>query len=534
MELSLIPESAPFNAEQRAWLNGFLAGWLGLQGGPESAAMAAALGIPTALPLPAAPVAEPVKEPEPWHDPALAIDERLKLAEGKPAANLFMAAMAQLDCGSCGYQCRTYAEAIATGAEKRLNLCSPGGAETSKLLKKLVKQQMPSNNGEKPAADRHVKSERSAPWSRENPYTASVIHSLRLSGAGSEKETRHVELRLGVDGPAYEVGDSLGVFPENCPDLVNDIISALGASGDELVPGRAGDSNELRAALRCDVCLTEVTEPLLELLAASALDPKEAGLARACLDDDGSISGADVLDALRRFPSARLAPDEFVVALSELKPRLYSISSSPRRHPGEVHLTVRRVTFEANGRVRKGVASTMLADRVAPDSSLRVFVQKSHGFRLPANPDTPIIMIGPGTGIAPFRAFLQERAALGSTGKAWLFFGDQRAAHDYLYQDELAEMLGRGVLTHLDTAFSRDQERKIYVQDRLAERGAEVFEWIESGAHLYVCGDAKRMAADVDRALREILRYHGGMSEDAARAQLASLATAGRYLRDVY
>jgi sulfite reductase (NADPH) flavoprotein alpha-component len=223
-----------------------------------------------------------------------------------------------------------------------------------------------------------------------------------------------------------------------------------------------------------------------------------------------------------------------VTALGAIAPRLYSISSSPERCKGQVHLTVRRVAYDVNGRTRKGVASTMLADRVGPGSPVRVYVQKSHGFTLPADPETPIIMVGPGTGIAPFRAFLQERDEHGAKGKSWLFFGDRSSAHDFLYEDELTDFLRRGVLTRLDTAFSRDQDQKVYVQHRLIERGEELFAWLENGAHLYVCGDAKRMAADVDRALREIVRHHGRMSEEAAAAYVKALTTSGRYRRDVY
>jgi sulfite reductase (NADPH) flavoprotein alpha-component len=526
MDISLIPESAPFNAEQRAWLNGFFAGWLGLQNSTEA--------VPPAVTPEPLQESKTEPEPEPWHDPALAIDERLRLAEGKPIARRLMAAMAQLDCGACGYLCRTYGEAIADGVEKRLTLCSPGGAETSKTLKKLVKERIPiqpvngvSRNGRSDAQSYNE-------WSRESPFTASVIRSVKLNRAGSEKETRHVEIALGADGPIYEVGDALGVYPENCPQLVEELIAALRASGDESVTRAAEKPRSLRPALLTERCLTEVTEPLLELLAASAVDPAEIAAARELINDDGPIAGADVLDIIQRFPSARPDLAAFVGALAGLRPRLYSISSSPKRHPGQVHLTVSRVAYEANGRLRKGVASTMLADRVGPNSSLRVFVQKSHGFTLPADPDTPVIMIGPGTGIAPFRAFLHERDAVGAKGKTWLFFGEQRAATDFLYEDELADFLERGVLTRLDSAFSRDQEHKIYVQDRIAQRGAELFAWLEQGASIYVCGDAKRMAADVDRALRELIAHHGGITIQSARERLAAMAAAARYRRDVY
>jgi len=523
MDISLIPDTAPFNPEQRAWLNGFLAGWLGL--------------VPNGTPVPAgalpsaAPLAVPQKEepaPEPWHDPSLAIDERLGLAEGQPLPRRLMAAMAQLDCGSCGYVCRTYAEAIAGGTESRLSLCSPGGTETSKALKRLVKEQAPSANGhakEAPAAKPATNG-----WSRENPFLARVLRTLNLNGEGSDKETRHVEIELGNDGPSYAVGDSLGIYPENCDALVEEILDALGARGDEeLSPGTS-----LRAALVEQCCLSEVTEEMLVRLAECATDPDETDALRALIDDDGPIAGHDVLDVLRRFPSARPAPADFAAGLAALRPRLYSISSSPQRHAGQVHLTVRRVAFEHNGRGRKGVASTMLADRVNSGSPVRVFVQKSHGFTLPSDPATPIIMIGPGTGIAPFRAFLHERDVVGATGKSWLIFGDQRQATDFLYEEELNDFSNRGVLTRLDTAFSRDQDAKVYVQHRLLEQGAELYAWLEQGACVYVCGDAKRMAADVDRALREVVALHGGKSPEAAASYVADLGKSGRYRKDVY
>ena len=277
-----------------------------------------------------------------------------------------------------------------------------------------------------------------------------------------------------------------------------------------------------------------MNEVLLDRLADVATDPGELARLGELIKDDSPIAGFDVLDVLRAFPSARISIEEFVASLSPMKPRLYSISSSPKRHAGQVHLTVRRVGYEFNGRVRKGAASTMLADRVQPDSPVRVFVQPSHGFSLPADPDAATILIGPGTGIAPFRAFLHERDAVGATGKNWLFFGDQRSEYDFLYENELSDFLRRGVLTRLDTAFSRDQGGKVYVQDRLREKGAELFSWLETGAHLYVCGDAKRMAADVDRALREVVRDHGSMTDNQAKAYVARLASEGRYKRDVY
>jgi sulfite reductase (NADPH) flavoprotein alpha-component len=543
MDMMLIPETAPFNAEQRAWLNGFLAGWLGLQASTTNgaAAIGAALNAPTAPALP--PVETPAKaeeevEAESWHDPALPMDERLKLAEGKPFKRRLMAAMAQLDCGACGYLCKTYSAAIADGSETSLTLCSPGGTETAKMLKKLVKENKesaPPSNG-KAANDAPTAAAAKAAtseWSRKNPFTARLLRTQRLTGPGSEKETRHIEIDL-AGGPTYEVGDSLGIIPENCSALVDELVAALGARGDEPVLSPTRVETTLRESLARHCCLKEISQDLLERLAHKASDPGEASELRALVDDDAPIAHYDLLDLLLRFPSARLEPSDFIGLLADLKPRLYSISSSPKRHVGQVHLTVRKVEYQFNNRPRKGVASTMLANRVEPGTLLRVFVQKSHGFTIPADPNAPMIMIGPGTGIAPFRAFLHERDAIGAKGSNWLFFGDQRCTEDFLYEDELIDFLRRGLLTRLDTAFSRDTEAKVYVQHRIKERGADVFDWLEHGASVFVCGDAKRMAADVDRALREVVREHGKPDDQGAAAYIAKLSSSGRYCRDVY
>ncbi len=532
MELSLIPESAPFNAEQRAWLNGFLAGWLGLQGAPTNDA--AVSSLPSLAPaLPSEPASE--AEPEPWHDPALGLNERLSLAEGKPLAPRLMATMAQLDCGTCGYLCRTYAEAIANGSETSLTLCSPGGSETSKALKRLMKENKPATNGStngRPPAQEMTHQETQA-YSRKNPFSAKILRSDCLTGPGSEKEVRHVEIDL-TEGPSYEVGDSLGLFPENCSDLVDELIAVSGMDSQQIVPLSDLGEVSLREALIRSRDLAEIRDDLLQLLADSTSDQREAQRLAALLEDSSEIEGFDILELLKAFPSARPKTQEFVTALAPLRPRLYSISSSPKRHQGQVHLTVRRVSYEFGDRTRKGVASTMIADRVSAGSEVRVFVQKAHGFSLPDDHRADVVMVGPGTGIAPFRAFLHEREASGAQGRNWLFFGDQRRESDFLYQDELLQMRDRGILTRLDTAFSRDQAEKVYVQHRILEHGAELYKWLKGGAFFYVCGDAKRMAADVDFALRSVLKTHGAMDDESAAAYLRELAASGRYARDVY
>jgi sulfite reductase (NADPH) flavoprotein alpha-component len=542
LPLPVLPDSAPFSPSQRAWLNGFFAGLLNTQG-------VATAGGSTALPVGDAPASPPDAEEEfPWHDPAIPIDERLKLAKGRPHPRVLMAAMAQLDCGACGYDCKTYAEAIASGEENDLTRCTPGGRDTAKMLKQLAAAapaaQPVKTAGAKAGADsaktESIAAGSPAPgsdsaWNRNNPFPARLLKTACLNGAGSAKDTRHVALDLKGSGLTYKVGDALGVYPENCPDEVAEVVEALGASGAEDVCGWDGQAVSLFEALLRDYTITRPTPGLIELMTDRATDAAERDALAALRDDpDGPAPGVHVIDLLRRFPSARPSADDFVTALSPLAPRLYSISSSLRACPGEVHLTVGAVRYTNDrGRACKGVASTFLADRVRPGMRVRVFVHPSHKFGL-CDGDRPIIMVGPGTGIAPFRAFLQERAAAGATGKSWLFFGDQRSACDFLYRDELEGYLRDGVLTRLETAFSRDQSEKVYVQDRMMARAHELWEWLQLGACFYVCGDAKRMASDVDKALRRIIAEQGRLPAEAADQFVAAMVREGRYQRDVY
>lgn len=535
--LPVLPDSAPFTPAQRAWLNGFLAGLLNTQ--PSAQA-----GTGTSVPVDAnategvsvADVTE-VDEDFPWHEPSLALAERLKLAEGKPVARLLMAAMAQLDCGACGYVCKTYAEAIADGSEKDLTRCMPGGRETGRALKELVASATALSKGKsaKPQAAGKVSETalESAAWTRDNPFAARLLRCERLNGPGSAKDTRLVVLDLKGSGITYKVGDALGVYPENCPDLVQDVIEGLNANGAEDVGGWDGRPTSLRDALLRDYTITRPSPVLIELLADRATDPAEKAALTALRDDDDAPT-AQVLDLLRRFPSARLAPDDFVSACSPLAPRLYSISSSLRAHPDQVHLTVGAVRFTGEGgRPCKGVASTFLADGLRPGMKVRVFPHASHKFGL-CDGDRPIVMVGPGTGIAPFRAFLQERAAARASGKSWLLFGDQRSDCDFLYRDELEQFRRDDVLTRLDTAFSRDQGEKVYVQHRMLEHAAELWTWLEAGAAFYVCGDAQRMASDVDKALRQVIAAEGKLTAAEADKYVADMVRAGRYQRDVY
>ena len=558
MPPALIPETAPFDAEQRAWLNGFFAGLLGMVDGREHQNGSALSGAPPALAdaisaisAISAPPAEAGAEGAtaegeqfPWHDPALPLAERLALAEGKPFERRLMAAMAQLDCGACGYLCKTYAEGIARGDESSLALCSPGGKETAATLRKLLKGRRNGgvvvtgeNGGARTREDREANAaggEESGGVRdhRKNPFAATLVSSTNLNRSGSAKETRHVVLDLSGSGLTYEVGDALGVYPTNCPELVEQVIEASAARGDERVVERDGRGRSLREVL-ADRDLRDAGEDLLGLLIEVAPASSRDRLRELAAEDD-ALAELDVLDLLQIASPERADVERFAEALAPLAPRLYSIASSPRAHPEEVHLTIAKATVIAGGRLRKGVASTMFAERLAPGDRVRVFVQPSHGFRLPADPLVPIVMVGPGTGVAPFRAFLEERRASGATGDAWLFCGDRNRATDFLYEDELAAYLADGTLARLDTAFSRDQETKVYVQDRMREHGAELFPWLERGAYFYVCGDARRMAGDVDQALCEVVARHGDRSPEEARAYVSELAKGKRYLRDVY
>ena len=546
MSVSLVPETAPFDADQRAWLNGFFAGLLGMpEGDGAGAAIAqnvAATGLLEAAPEAAEPAQEDTEDYDDaeWHDPGLPIDERLELAEGKPKAARLMAAMAQLDCGSCGYLCKSYSAAIADGSESNLTLCSPGGKDTAKALKRIVKESAAEDDGTPAAASSVASAPATGPlaenagWSRANPYPARLLAVRNLNGDGSAKHTAHVEIELGDDGPTYEVGDALGVFPRNCPDLVAAIIDRLGCPPDMLVDSPQGGQAPLKMVLERDVSLAAPTEELLDLLVGSTSDNADEALLRAWLEDEDTLEDRDVLDVLTAIATARPDPSRLAMALDPLNPRLYSIASSPKTVGSQVHLTVGRVSWDKDGRERKGVASTFLAERCGEGEQVAVFVQKSHGFTVPADPDAPMIMIGPGTGIAPFRAFLQEREAAGSGGDNWLFFGDQKESCDYLYRDEIAGWQERGLLTKCSTAFSRDQAEKVYVQNRMHEHAEELFAWLERGGSVFVCGDASRMAVDVDNMLHRIVAEQGQMSEAEAKAYVKALTDGGRYVRDVY
>jgi sulfite reductase (NADPH) flavoprotein alpha-component len=523
----LLPENAPFSPEQRVWLSGFFAGYLNLD---TAAVTALSPGEATAL-LDAAPAE--ADDEAPWHDPAMAIADRMALAEGKPLKRRMFAAMAQQNCGQCGYLCETYSAAIVEGKEPRLNLCAPGGKETLRMLKSLAEELGTATVVPAASVAAAPSPAAAAPkgMSRDNPTTAVFLGRRKLNGAGSEKATYHVEFDLADSGLDYVAGDSFGVFAENDPRLVDAVIALIGARPDHDVGGVS-----LRTALLRERALGPAPDGLFQLISFVTGGPARAkaqALARGD-DPDGDLALLDVLGTLHKFSGLKISPEAFVEALDLLQPRLYSISSSPKHQPGRLTLTVDAVRYRLGARERQGVASIFLGERIAEGATLPVYLQKAHGFGLPADPATPVIMVGPGTGIAPFRAFLQERAAIKAPGRNWLFFGHQRVATDFFYREELDALRDQGVLTRLSLAWSRDGEQKVYVQDRMRERGAELWAWLKDGAHFYVCGDAKRMAKDVERAMVDIATSHGGLSAEAAIAFVAGLKKTGRYQADVY
>lgn len=575
-----IPDSAPFSPEQRAWLNGFFAGMFSRQPAGESKIESS----PSGLSHPESKILKPltilwgsqtgtaeslakqaakaagkrgfaptIVDMASTSAPDLASAESLLVitstyGDGEPPDNakpLYDAVRAEgapalpasLNYSVCGLgdsnyelfcQCAkdfdsAFAKLGATRATDRVD-CDvdydePFEAWLEAALGALGMSDVERKMDDVPAGGntsdiRHETSDISPVFGKKNPFPAPLLKVLNLNGEGSAKEVNHVEFSLAESGLSYEAGDALAVVPENCPDLVAAVLTALDSDGEEAVTTAAGE-RPLRAALTQNF---DLGKPNAKLLAALKVEPSDSII--------------DVLDALAAAPKPLPALPDLVALLKKLQPRLYSISSSPKAHPDEVHLTVGAVRYDVGGRGRKGVCSTFLAERVSETAG--VFVHSNKAFRPPADPALPMIMVGPGTGIAPFRAFLEERAATNATGDNWLFFGDQHAATDYLYQDQIGDWQKSGLLNRVDTAFSRDQAEKVYVQDRMREAGSELWEWLECGAHFYVCGDAKRMAKDVDAALHDIIIEHGGKTTEEAADYVKALKAAKRYARDVY
>ena len=518
---SIIPENAPFSSEQRAWLNGFFAAYLGVSGEAVGQADAAA---------------EP-DEDFPWHDASLAMPERLELAKDRKPERQLMAAMAQLDCGQCGYLCQTYAEAVWSGAEADMGRCVPGGKETQRKLKELLAALEPQRGGAlaAPAA------KAAAPvGSRDRPALATLVDAHPLNRPGSGKDVRHVVLDLSATDLTYEAGDSVGVFARKNPQLVQAVLDRVGATGEEMV-AFDGEALPLRQVLLSKVDIARPSDDCLLFLATRAFDGEEVLKLQALASGEGppELADADLLDLLMAFPSVMPSLPGLLKSLDRLQPRLYSIASSSKAHPREVHLTVSAVRWDSNERTRTGIGSCYLADFAKPGDVIPIFVQKSHGFGPPADDSAPAIMVGPGhrhraVPRLPRGARGARRGVREEGGPQLAVLRRPEALADFLYEDQIMDWQRRGVLHRLDLAFSRDQAEKIYVQNRMQEAAADLWQWLEEGAHFYVCGDAKRMAKDVEDTLLAIAVEQGGKSAEQAKAWLDALAKAGRYQRDVY
>ncbi|WP_338652450.1 assimilatory sulfite reductase (NADPH) flavoprotein subunit [Sporosarcina psychrophila] len=374
-------------------------------------------------------------------------------------------------------------------------------------------------------------------YSRTNPFKAEILENLNLNGRGSNKETRHLELSLEGSNLEFEPGDSLGIFPENDTELVDTLIAEMGWNASEAVKvNNQGELKPLREALISNFEITVLTKPLLQKAVQFTANNELKELLESAKDQEcrDYLYGRDLLDLVRDFAPWEVTLSNFVAILRKIPARLYSIASSSKANPDEVHLTIGTVRYEAHGRDRVGVCSDECAVRAQPGDYLPVYVQRNSNFKLPEDPNTPLIMIGPGTGIAPFRSFLEEREEIGAEGKTWLFFGDQHFVTDFLYQVEWQQWLKEGVLTRMDVAFSRDTKDKVYVQHRMIENSQAIFKWLEEGAVLYVCGDEKHMAADVHTTLEKIIEKEGAMSTKEASDYLADMQQQKRYQRDVY
>lgn len=583
----IIPENAPFNAAQRAWLNGYLAGLLAGRMEREGGATAP-VPAQAAIPLlilfgsqtgTSEKLARDILKQSKTRGCETRVLDAAAFAtiDWKQEANLFVVTSTygegdmpdnaqafwdwlQTDSGKALAHLRF--SVLALGDTNYEHFCAAGKKIDARLeqlgatrihpltdcdvdyeakakrwiagaLNALAPAEKPKldSNGAIPAIEAEPAVEK---YSKTNPFPARLLTNRKLSGEGSAKETRHFEISLEGSGLSYEAGDALGVYPTNCAALVEDVLRALRSDGEDAVPAPSGGELPLRKALTNTFDITKPSQEFLKRVAGHNVVLREL-LAPGRSDDLKKwLWGRELIDLLLLTPGLQFSPAEFVMLLKRLAPRLYSISSSPNVHAGQVHATISVVRYESHGRRRKGVASTFLSDRVGVDSHVPVFIQGSHGFRLPANGDTPIIMIGPGTGVAPFRAFLHERRAAGAKGGNWLFFGEQRAATDFYYREELEQMRADGHLTKLSTAFSRDQENKIYVQHRMAEESTAIWTWLQEGACFYVCGDASRMAKDVDAALHSAIATGGNLSKDRAAEYVARLKSEKRYQRDVY
>ena len=527
---SLIPESAPFTPEQRTWLNGLFAGMISLEESvtPLSDEQAAKL-LPDLLDRGAPAEAD---DGAPWHDPAMPLPDRMKLAEGKPLPRRMMAAMAQQDCSQCGYNCKDYADALFAKKEERLNLCVPGGKDTARMLKNLYAELGVAPPRRRPTPRRR------RPQRCPRPAARATIRSTPPSCRAAASTSRARKRKPGISNSiSPNAGSTMwsATASASIPPTMPRWSKRCSPRSTRRRIFRSADAPCARrspTAYRCRPRRTCCSSSFPISPAASAGRRRRRW--RPGGDPDGDAATLDVLAALQKFPGIRPDPEAFIESLDALQPRVYSISSSLKCNPGRVSLTVDAVRYEVEKRTRLGVASTFLAGRVSPGDKIRVYVQKAQHFALPADPKVPIIMIGPGTGLAPFRAFLQERQATKAPGRNWLFFGHQRSNYDFFYEDELVAMRSAGLLTRLTLAWSRDGEEKIYVQHRMREVGRDLWAWLADGAHVYVCGDAQRMAKDVERALVDVIAEHGARTPAEAAAFLAEMKKQDRYQADVY
>ncbi|EBK0306831.1 NADPH-dependent assimilatory sulfite reductase flavoprotein subunit [Salmonella enterica] len=396
----------------------------------------------------------------------------------------------------------------------------------------VLKSRTPVVTSAQPVASGAVNDIHTSPYTKDAPLTATLSVNQKITGRNSEKDVRHIEIDLGDSGLRYQPGDALGVWYQNDPALVKELVELLWLKGDEPVTVD-GKTLPLAEALEWHFELTVNTTNIVENYATLTRSESLLPLVGDKAQLQHYAATTPIVDMVR-FSPAQLDAQALIDLLRPLTPRLYSIASSQAETENEVHVTVGVVRYDIEGRARAGGASSFLADRVEEEGEVRVFIEHNDNFRLPANPQTPVIMIGPGTGIAPFRAFMQQRAAEGAEGKNWLFFGNPHFTEDFLYQVEWQRYVKEGVLSRIDMAWSRDQKEKIYVQDKLREQGAELWRWINDGAHIYVCGDARRMAADVEKALLEVIAEFGGMDLESADEYLSELRVERRYQRDVY
>ena len=583
MKLPFIPEDAPFTGDQKSWLAGFLAGVQSARamtdkqsvGKPEQAGLSAPVvnilygtqtGNAEALAMDAASAAtsrgfKPVVQGlDDVSMEAFAVMKSVIITiatygEGEMPDNagLFWEALTNSDMpklpemqfgvlalGDTGYD-----EFCQAGKLIDMRLEQLGAVrlvdrldcdvDYEDIAEEWINKTIPLTSDaapQKSVVEAPVKVEKSA-WNRKNPYPATLSVNQLLSGSNSDKEIRHYEFDLADSGITYEAGDALNVMPINDPLLVEALLSRLSVEADLMIDGQDQPVGDLLTHKY------EISTPSRNMIALIEERAEDEMLTHVVKHGDKEtladfLWGKDTLDLLNINPQVSFGIDEFIKLLKPLQHRAYSISSSPKAHPNSVHLTVASVRWRSEDRDHRGVCSTFLADRVETKSKAGIFVSPNKAFRVPANDDAPVIMVGPGTGVAPFRAFLEERQARQAAGKNWLFFGDQTKADDFIYQQQLTEMYDSGLLARFDTAFSRDQKDKVYVQHKMVEHGEELFKWLQTGAYFYVCGDATRMAKDVDKALADIVANQGAMSSDKATEYVNNLKREKRYLRDVY